>query len=190
VRSTDGLSRNSERTRTAILDGTLAVLATRGSSATIATIALAANVSKGGVLHHFGTRDSLLLAATDYALGRFKQEVLLHVDLSENYPGKVLRAYVRVVTGASDSAGHVFMSPLLWRTIQSVSGVSDLLKLDAEAWTEEFGRDGLHIDRIQLARRAADGLAAARSSEPYLDAEDLRRERSVILSLTMENGEL
>lgn len=190
MRSADGVSRNAGRTRTEILEATVTVLATSGLAATVANIAVAADVSKGGVLHHFGSRDALLVAATEYALERFKQEVLLHVDFSENYPGKVLRAYVRVVTGESDSAKHVFMSPVLWHTIQSVSGVADLLIDDAAGWTAEFARDGLHADRIQLARRAADGLATARTSEPDLSSEDVLRERNIILALTMENGAL
>lgn len=88
--ASDRGSRNAERTGQAILDGTLAVLSERGDPTTIAEVAAAARISKGAVLHHFGTRDALLLVVTETALERFRKRVLAQIDLSENIAGKVL----------------------------------------------------------------------------------------------------
>lgn len=185
-----GGARNSAQTRRLILEATVRVLSNRGSAATIADVATAAGVSKGGVLHHFGSRHALLLSATEYTLNRLRKRVMEQVDLGENHPGRVLRAYVRVVTADGHLPGDPYESAMLWKSVQMVPGVTEVLRRDSAAWTESFAQDGLHVDRVSLVRHAAEGLAEARGSEPGLPVEMIERERRALLHLTLSNGPL
>nr|WP_296773474.1 TetR/AcrR family transcriptional regulator [Rhodococcus sp. (in: high G+C Gram-positive bacteria)] len=182
--------RNAARTRRLILETSAEVLANRGSAATVADIATAAGVSKGGVLHHFGSRDALLLAVTEYTLDSFRARVLTDVDLSENYPGKVLRAYIRVITADDERDGDPYRSAALWNSVQMIPGVSEILRRDSAEWTELLERDGLNSDRARIIRHAAEGLAEARYYEPGSISDAVQRERCALLDLTRANGPL
>ena len=97
--SSTGGSRNAERTRHGILHAARAVLAERGTATTVQEVATAAGMSKSGLLHHFVSRDVLLRAVVEDCLQQVHGRVMAHLDLAENRPGKVLRAYVRALCG-------------------------------------------------------------------------------------------
>mgnify|MGYP006175265481 CR=1 FL=1 len=98
-------TRNTERTRRAVLDAATQVILAKGAAVTLDQVASVAGVSKSGLIHHFGSRDQLVIAVVQDVQERFRQTVLSHLDLSENYPGKMLRAYVRALCAGSSDAG-------------------------------------------------------------------------------------
>jgi AcrR family transcriptional regulator len=64
------------RTRTAILERSVALASVEGlDGLTIGTLATDLQMSKAGVLGHFGTKEELQLAALDAALAIFRREV-------------------------------------------------------------------------------------------------------------------
>ncbi|WP_432515439.1 TetR/AcrR family transcriptional regulator, partial [Kineococcus sp. SYSU DK001] len=101
-------TRDRERTRRALLEATDHLLHERGTGFSLADVAARAEVSKGGLLYHFPTRDALVTAVVQTGLARFRDEVMSHVDLAENRPGKVLRGYVRALCGSSPEAVNTF----------------------------------------------------------------------------------
>ncbi|PSK68401.1 hypothetical protein C6W96_34495 [Streptomyces sp. CS149] len=89
VRVTDGRqTRNAERTRRAVLDAAVQVILDKGAAVTLAQVAAAAGVSKSGLIHHFGSRNQLVVALVEDTHERFRETVRSHLELSENYPGK------------------------------------------------------------------------------------------------------
>lgn len=180
--SADG-TRDRERTRQAVLEAAERLLAERGTRVSVAEIAADAGVSKSGLLHHFPSKDEMLLAVAAHGLATFKDEVLRHVDLAENRPGKVLRAYVRTLSGGSERAMEVFSPTSHWTGLMAVPGVEAVVAADAEDWRTMFARDGLPEDRTLVVRHAAEGLAAAAAMPPYLDARELAVTRDALLAL-------
>jgi AcrR family transcriptional regulator len=156
-------TRNAERTRRAVLDAATAVILEKGSAVTLAQVASAAGVSKSGLIHHFGNRDQLVLAVVEDVYEQFRATVLEHLDLSENYPGKLLRAYVRALGAGSTEAVAVrdLTSAASWNGLYTIPAVASLIDEQNAEWSKQFAADGLSAERIQIVRRAAEGIAAA-----------------------------
>lgn len=156
-------TRNAERTRRAVLDAATKVILEKGAAVTLAEVADAAGVSKSGLIHHFGSRDRLFIAVVEDVSAQFREAVLAQLDLAENYPGKMLRAYVRALcAGSSDAlAARDFTSVSNWSAMYGIAAVAEAFQEHDAWWTEQFAKDGLSADLIQIVRRAAEGVAAA-----------------------------
>ncbi|WP_181073340.1 TetR/AcrR family transcriptional regulator [Rathayibacter sp. AY1A3] len=185
--TTTPAGRNTERTRRAILDAAVALVGDRGSGASLADIAAAAGVSKSGLLHHFSSREGLLAAVGEDAATTFRQQVLRHVDLAENRPGKLLRAYVRALCGGSEEAMAAFSSSPAWNALAQDPSFTGVLSADNDRWNRELLADGMDHDRMTVVRRAAEGAAMAYS---YGDEtrESLQRIGRVLLRLAEAGG--
>lgn len=180
-------TRNAERTRRAVLDAATQVIMDKGPAVTVAQVAAAAGVSKSGLLHHFGNRDQLVVAVVEDAHERLRESVAQHLDLSENYPGKMLRAYVRALCASSADAlaAPDATATAMWGGLHGIPGVAEVTRQQGAWWTEQFALDGLSRERIQIVRRAAEGLVlAALSGEE--DEAGLATARDLLLQLATE----
>ncbi|NUT51066.1 MAG: TetR/AcrR family transcriptional regulator [Saccharothrix sp.] len=175
-------TRNTERTRAAVLGAAAAAMAERGTGVSLSFIARSAGVSKSGLLHHFPNRDALLTALVEDANRKFRAAVVAHLDLSENTPGKMLRAYVRALCSGSEAITQYFTSAPAWAGIYTVPGVVDLIRADERWWSEQFALDGVDDARILVVRRAAEGVAAAITYGDS-DSEATRGARELLLAL-------
>lgn len=154
-------TRNAERTRTAVLAAAAEAIAERGTGVSLDYIAKRAGVSKSGLLHHFSNREALIVALVDDAQNQLRENVLKHLDLAENAPGKLLRAYVRAMTSGSDATAQYFTAAPAWAGISQIPRVVEITAADTAWWNENLAADGLDASRIMVVRRAAEGLAAA-----------------------------
>lgn len=156
-------TRNAERTRRAVLDAATQLILEKGAAVTLAQVAEVAGVSKSGLIHHFGSRDQLLIAVVQDVQERFRATVLSHLDLSENYPGKMLRAYVRALCeeGSQAVAARDFTAVASWGGLHALPAVSAVSDEHSAWWHDQFAVDGLGAERIQMVRRAAEGVALA-----------------------------
>ena len=156
-------TRNTARTRRAVLDAATQLILEKGTAVTLAEVASVAGVSKSGLIHHFGSRDQLIVAVVEDVHAQFREAVFAQLDLSENYPGKMLRAYVRALCagGTEAVAARDFTSAANWNGVPAVPGVAAVVEKHNAWWDEQLGADGLGAERIQIVRRAAEGVAAA-----------------------------
>lgn len=178
-------TRNTERTRRAVLDAATQVILEKGAAVTLAQVAAAAGVSKSGLIHHFGSRDDLVIAVVEDVNARAREAVLARLDLSENHPGKMLRAYVRALCSAhTDPQGDV-ASISMWGGLYAIPAVAAVLAEHAAWWEEQLALDGLSAERILLVRRAAEGVAAARSYGE-VDDDAAATARELLLDLATE----
>ncbi|MBL7253557.1 TetR/AcrR family transcriptional regulator [Paractinoplanes lichenicola] len=182
-----GPTRNTERTRLAIFAATARAVVRHGAGVSIGKIAEEAKVSKGGLLHHFPSREALFEAVATDLIERFRQDVYARVDLAENHPGKLLRGYVRAMCADldPDSAGNTAWEALI--IFRSSPGVAELIHADAERWDVELTADGLDPDRVALVQLAADGLSALVLQSAELAQRHLVRMRPLLLELTENN---
>jgi AcrR family transcriptional regulator len=186
--SAERRTRNAERTRALVLTAAAEAMVERGTGVSIDHIAKRAGVSKGGLLHHFPSREALIVAMVDDAQQHLREHVLAHVDLSENTPGKLLRAYVRALTSGAEAAVQYFSAAPAWAGIAQIDEVVEITAADAQWWAEQLAADGLPQERIMVVRRAAEGVAAAVAYGEGTLAE-AQRAREVLLRLA-DGGEL
>ncbi|MER7805456.1 TetR/AcrR family transcriptional regulator [Streptomyces parvulus] len=180
-------TRNAERTRRAVLDAATQVTLEKGAAVTLAQVAAAAGVSKSGLIHHFGNRDQLVTALVQDAHERFREVVLHHLDLSENRPGKMLRAYVRALCAGSAeaTANPDFTSTPMWSGLYTIPAVAPVLAENAAWWDTQLALDGLSAERILIVRRAAEGIAIA-AVYGEQDEESIATARDHLLQLADE----
>jgi AcrR family transcriptional regulator len=138
--------------------------------------------TRAALLHHFPSREALIVALVEDANHRFRETVLAHVDPSENEPGRLLRAYVRALCSPLEPLSQYFTSAPTWAGVGQVPDAARALQVDAAWWSEQLDADGLHPDRVLVVRRAAEGAAVALASGEE-DPENTARTRELLLDL-------
>jgi len=150
-------AQRSEDSRARILDAAVACLVDGGySGATTLTIQGEAGVSRGRLLHHFPSRDRLLVAAAQHlAVKRVadtEQRVLRLLDAQQDAHGFERADRVIELLWQSFSEPHFWASVELWTAARSDDGI-------AEALRPEERRLGAAI-RASMARMFGDDLAS------------------------------
>ncbi|MER5335842.1 TetR/AcrR family transcriptional regulator [Micromonospora sp. NPDC002717] len=173
-----------------VLDAAAKVVGTHGSGASVDAIARQAGVSKGGLLHHFRSRDQLLLALAEDLAEQFAAAVHAAVDPRDHAPGRLVRGYVNATFDDLIDGTSVPEQVVLAAALSTVPGVAEVLQRDKQRWNEAFDADGLHPQRALLIVRAADGVATAGLYEGGTDPEELRRTRQLLLALSRQEGPL
>lgn len=179
------ITRNTERTKRAILDAAIDVLLKKSAAMTIADVSCAAGVSKSGLLHHYPSRDDLLLAVLVDVQMRMRAEVQANLDLSENQPGKTLRAYIRTVCSDESEIANLLNALPFWTGLEGVAGARELDTEDQQWWWEQLLADGLDENLVRIIRRAAEGVAAAYSYGDE-DSASLRQTGRSLIQLTFQ----
>jgi len=175
--------RDADRTRTAVLTAAERLLAERGLSIAVNDVATAAGVSKSGLLHHFPSKNDLLLAVAEHGMRGLVDDVMEHVDPTETRPGRVLRAYVRALCGGSERAMALFSPTTFVNGLISVRGIEDALHADAALWRRLFTEDGLPEATWLVVRHGAEGIAAAAAVPSYLTPDERDHARAALLAL-------
>jgi len=178
-------TRDPERTRAAVLTAAAEAMLEQGTGVSLDHIAKRAGVSKSGLQHHFPSREALIVALVDDAQQQLRENVMSHLDLSENTPGKLLRAYVRAMTSGSRATVQYFTAAPTWAGIYQIPKVAEIAAADSRWWNENLAADGLDADRIMIVRRAAEGLAAAAA---YGDETSVAVERARTVLLHLASG--
>jgi AcrR family transcriptional regulator len=150
-------AQRSEDSRARILDAAVACLIDGGySGATTLTIQSAADVSRGRLLHHFPSRDRLLVAAAQHlAVKRVADtEERVRRVVEENPPADAFDRADRVIEllWESFSEPHFWASIELWTAARANSEIADALR-------PEERRLGAAI-RASMARMFGDELAS------------------------------
>ncbi|WP_454083471.1 TetR/AcrR family transcriptional regulator [Georgenia sp. Marseille-Q6866] len=175
-------TRDKERTRAAILDAAAQMISEHGAGVSLADIAARAGVSKGALTHHFPSREELETTLLVNAAERFWDDVRAHVDLAENRPGKLLRAYIRTLTSDSAITQETFSPSSLLQVLGSRPSMGAIVASDARRWREAFAADGLEVALSLVLKHAAEGLAA-NSGTPYLTEDERDLARAELLRL-------
>jgi AcrR family transcriptional regulator len=182
--------RDTTRTRRAVLDAASQAVIAQGAGVSLDAVARQAGVSKGGLLHHFGSRNALLLEVAKDQAQQFFQSVQAAVDPADHAPGRLVRAYVRVTFDSlgQDQAAVDFV--LLCAALAAVPGVAEVMREDKQRWDAAFAADGLDPQRALLVVRAADGTAVASVYEGAYDGPQVEITRQLLLALTRDTGPL
>jgi AcrR family transcriptional regulator len=138
---------------------------------TLATVASAANVSKGGLLYHFATKEALLAGLVGECLDRWSA-LVSEISVRDPEPiGAGARAYVDVAASIGQDPTRE-LALLAATALDPATG--DLWRDAAEEWiaADNVEDDDFAIDLL-VARLAADGLWLARALDLYQLSDEL-----------------
>ncbi|TNU73100.1 TetR family transcriptional regulator [Miniimonas arenae] len=194
TRPVPGPQRDAERTRARLLEAAAAAIGEKGPEVSLDLVARRAGVSKGGLLHHFPSRDALLEALMRHLLAAFDTSVERELERAQaedpteaDAPGRLTRAYVRAVFADLAEGDRAREQITLMGMIGASEAVSHVLRTDDESWRSRVAGDGLEPLRAELVMKAADGLTASLmwSRTPAREHVELR---DLLLALTRSTG--
>ena len=137
-----------------IMEAMLSVLRQQGANAlTLDAVAREAGISKGGLLHHYPDKNTLLESLTRFLIEQFNQRVEMQYEREEVTQGRWLRAYLRVSFEADDSTYD--LGGIITLLAQNQTAIQ-LAHVDSQRWIERFTSDGVSVVRAELLKRVAD----------------------------------
>lgn len=144
------------QTRAHLIEAALSTLRQHGANnLTLDAVAKASAVSKGGLLHHFPSKEALMEAVLHQLFTDYEQQVQGFYEQEPEGIGRWLRAYVRATFVAEESLPMELVVMLL----SAISEYPNLLRLvqkDHQQWEERLKGDGLSLARVRVIRMAAD----------------------------------
>jgi len=185
-----GQVRNAVRTRRALLDAAARSVVVHGPGVSLAVVAREAGVSKGGLMHHFRSKDELMAALADDLFDQFAQAVQDRLDPADDAPGRLLRAYVRATFDDLERGLDVVELTTLMATVSSFPDATRRSQERYRRWNETLAEDGVDPQRILLVLRACDGASIAPLFEGPLGRDELAATRALLLRLAAGTGPL
>ena len=146
-------------TRRNVLEAAAELVEREGvSKLTLDAVAERAGLSKGGILHHFATKDSLVAAMIEDLVSQFEADLSRHMA-GEQGPGSFARAFLRACLdpeGALTRTVHV--SAGIIAAVATNSQLLAPLRHRYDEWRQRLEDDGIDPAIAELVRSAADGL--------------------------------
>lgn len=143
------------QTREKLIDAALAVLKDKGAQhLTLDIVAKQAGVSKGGLLHHFPSKDMLIIATARHLYNRFADCVAGHYRTEPDRPGRWLRAYVRASFDPFDVPFETLVN--LFAYMRDSADLQVLLFEDQALWNARLVEDGVDPLIATIVRMVCD----------------------------------
>ena len=128
-------------------------------SLTLDEVASRAEMSKGGLLYHFKTKDELVEQLLVFAFANFEASVE-RLALTDQGSGSWLRSYVRATfdRNAVTEAESLASAALIVAYFGKDSAVRQLYEEAHARWSERARHDGIGPATADVVRMATDGL--------------------------------
>ena len=153
--------RDSRRTIAVILEAAERVIVKSGvEKATIDEVAREAGVSKGGVLHHFPSKEAIVVGLVGMMAANFEAEISKRQALDPEAKGSFTRAFLRTVTESDDHCVEVFVA--LTSMLRGTPSLQQLFRDAHLRWQARIEQDGIDPVCASVVRLAADGLWLAK----------------------------
>jgi len=178
-----GQIRDAGRTRQQILRAAAGAVRREGPSVSLDAIAREAKVSKGGLMHHFPTREQLLLALMESLYGTFEADVAAGVPEDDTGPGRLARSYIRVSFAGIEPSDDASDSHLLLAQLLGLPAMRRHLEEADTRWHTALVKDGLNPRIARLIIAATDG-AALTDVLTRVDTDGLQQLEQDLLTLT------
>lgn len=178
--------RNPDQTRARLLDAAVEMMGLSGPAGlTLDQVARQAGVSKGGLLHHFPSKEALFEALVRRLFDEFAAAVEARLAQEPPGPGRLLRAYIHANLDDSQDLPLEFAAPLLAALVDQPA-LATLIRDDARTWQDRLAADGLPPARVAVIRMAADAYWADRLLGVAPEGEALAAIRDELVALTRE----
>ena len=148
-----------EATRRSVLDAAAELVARDGASRlTLDAVAERVGLSKGGILHHFATKDSLIAAMIEDVVTHFEADLQRHMA-GESGPGSFARAFLGACLDREGALTHTIkVSAGIVAAVAINSQLLAPLRRRYAEWRARLENDGIDPAIAELVRSAADGL--------------------------------
>lgn len=151
----------SQETRQRLLTAAGKVVLNQGvARLTLDSVAKEAGVSKGGLLYHFPTKESLISGLLEYYIWGFEESIkntlAAELDGKEGVPGRLLSAYIRA--SAEEDPEELTIGLGLLAAIATNPALLDSWRVFYKSWQDRIMADGIDPVLATIARLAADGL--------------------------------
>ena len=146
------------KTRDSVLSAAAQIIVQHGGGAfTIDAVAQEAGVTKGGVLHHFPSKEALIDALIDQVIEAFKSHLMAELAAEpEGEPGRWLRAYIRTIFSAQYERMNLL--PALVTLVASNPQTLDRIRRDMAESQQAAVGDDLDPTMATIIRLAVDGV--------------------------------
>lgn len=173
------------QTRATVLKAAAGIVIHLGINAfTIEAVAQEAGVTKGGVLHHFPSKEALINALIDQMVVGFSSR--LEAELAaepEGQPGRWLRAYIRTIF--SVQYDEINLIPALASAVAGDQHMLNRIRRSIEVSQQAAVQDGLDPIQAIIIRLAVDGVVFAQAlGIDVLDTETKHKVYEELLRLT------
>ena len=185
-----GQVRDAARTRRALLDAAARSVTAHGAGVSLDVVAREAGVSKGGLMHHFRSKDELMAALADDLFEQFARAVQDRIEPADDAPGRLLRAYVRATFDDLERGQDAVEQTTLMATLSSFPELARRSQERYRRWNETLAEDGVDPQRVLVVLRACDGASIAPLFEGPLGHEELAATRALLLGLASATGPL
>lgn len=153
----------------------------RQPALTLDAVAKAAGVSKGGLLHHFPSKDALVEAILGDLLTRFEAAAAARWQAEPPTPGRWLRAYIEA-TFADDPVPLETIT-LLAAAITEKETLMTRVVEDNARWYTRLTSDGIPPVQARIVRMAVDSYWVERVFGQPLDDDERAALRMHLLRL-------
>lgn len=151
------------QTRDTVLKAASQIIARSGIGAfTIEAVAQEAGVTKGGVLHHFPSKEALIDGLIDQVTAEFNSRVMAELEAEpEGQPGRWLRAYIRAIFSVQDE--EINLMPALAAVVAADHETINRIRRGMESSQVAAVQDGLDPTLATIIRLAVDGVIFTRA---------------------------
>jgi AcrR family transcriptional regulator len=123
---------------------------------TLADVAEAAGVSKGGLLYHFASKEALVRSMLEDTFTTFSQRMAEHTA-TDSEPGRWARAYVQATFTPNPNAGPDAAAALV-AGIATDRALLEAYAGEARTWAAQLADDDVDPATVAVIQMAADGL--------------------------------
>ena len=176
--------RDSQRTVSVILEAAERLIVQSGvEKATIDEVAREAGVSKGGVLHHFPSKEAIVIGLVGMMVSKFEAEVNERQARDPEPKGSFTRAFLNTVTERDGHCIEVFFA--LQAAFRNCPALHQL-KRDAHLrWQARIEQDGIDPVCASVVRLASEGLWLAKLHQVEVPSDRYRSAlRDYLMALT------
>lgn len=163
-------NRNPEKTQRSIIEATHRILREGGyfTNFSLAKVAKTADISKGGLMHHFPSKADLVRAAARDAIERFELRFKKNLEGEGDVNGRYTRAYAKTAINSAEFMGE--MSPLLLAHLHD----DETDETRFAAWQKQLDEDGIDPVTAAIVRLTADGIIYTELIDDEAIDEDLK----------------
>lgn len=152
--------RDPEKTKQSILLAAEKVIAAKGiQSLTLEEVAASASVSKGGLLHHFASKQALISGLAQRMITEHEQEVAAYQCEDPAAPGAYTRAFLRTHLAFADECTQICAT--LTAESRNFPAMREMFQKYGTKCQERSENDGLDPVIASVVRYAVEGLTSA-----------------------------
>lgn len=182
--------RTASETRELIYEACSRILRREGlTNLTLEAVSDEAGLSKGGLLYHFPTKESLIEALFEYHNDKFETRIQELVEEEKEEPGAWLRAYAKASIEQIVDPDNASLYASLFAAEEKYASAHQLMRRKYIDWQRRIEASRLDPIWATLVRFAVDGLWFAEMHK-YAPPKEERRQEIIELILSFTRGPL